>query len=233
MVPQESKNQRRKGVRKLTVALQDEGSMVHAPPSSPRPPSLMGHQGSKHRQWPEIQQVPLAVGENQNKVNSENSSFPSYYVDVVSLPSYHSHVVCLPSCNEHVLKVQRLTEQAIIPMSAHEDDARYDLYAATPVSIPPWSKALIPTDLAIQGPPGTYGRIADRSGLALKHSPHVLGGVVDRSYCGNVKVILYNGSSMLYEVQQGAKISQFEGASSVVCAKCNFLGVRPYWRPIF
>ena len=209
MVPQESKNRRRKGVRKLTVALQGEGSMVHTPPSSPRPPSPMGHQESIHRQWPQIQQVPLAVGENQNKVNSENSSLPSCHADVVSFPSYHSHVVCVASCNEHVLKVQRLTEQAIIPTSAHEDDAGYELYASAPVSIPPWSKALIPTDLAIQGPPGTYARIADRSRLALKHSLHVLGGVVDRSYRGNVKVILYHGSSMPYEVQHGDKISQF------------------------
>ena len=43
----------------------------------------------------------------------------------------------------------------------------------------------------------------------MKHSLHVLGGVVDRSYRGNVKVILYNGSSIPYEVQQGDKISQF------------------------
>ena len=209
MVPQESKNQRRKGVRKLTVALQGEGPMVHTHPSSPRPPSPMGHQGSIHRQWPGIQQGSLAVDENQNKVNSENSSLPSCLADVVSFPSHHSHVVSLHSCNEHVLKVQRLTEQAITPTSAHEDDAGYDLYASAPFSIPPWSKALIPTDLAIQGPPGTYDVIADRSGLALKRSQYVLGGVVHRSYRGNVKVILYNGSSMPYEVQQGDKISPF------------------------
>ena len=89
-------------------------------------------------------------------------------------------------------------------MSAHEDDAGYDLYASAPVSIPPWSKALIPTQLAIQGPPGTYATIADRSGLALKYSLPI-----DGSYCGNVEVIPYNGSSMLYEVQQGDKVSPF------------------------
>ena len=153
-----------------------------------------------------IQHVPLAAGQNQNKVNSASSSLPSCHTDVLSFPSYHSHVVSLPSCNENVLKVQRLTEQAIIPTSAHEDDAGYDLYASAP---PPWSKALIPTDLATQGPPGTYARIAGRSGLALKHSLHVLGGVVDGSYRGNVKVILYHRSSMPYEVQQGDKVSSF------------------------
>ena len=209
MVPQESINQRRKGPRKLTLALHGESSMVHTPPSSPRPPSPMGHQGSIQRQWPESQQVPLAVSENQNKVNPGNSSPLSCHADVVSFPSYHSHVVSLLSCNEQVLKVQRLTEQAIIRTSAHEDDAGYDLYASAPVSIPPWSKGLVPTDLAIQGPLCTYARIADRSGLALKHSLHVLGGVVDRSYLGNVKLILYNGSSMPYELQQRDKISQF------------------------
>ena len=93
MVPQESINQRRKGVQKLTVALHHERSMVHTPASSPRPPSTMGHQRSIHLQWPETQQVPLAVGENQNDVNSGNSSLPSRHADVVSFPSYHSHVV--------------------------------------------------------------------------------------------------------------------------------------------
>ena len=43
----------------------------------------------------------------------------------------------------------------------------------------------------------------------MKHSLHMLGGVVDRSYRGNVTVILYNWSSMTYEVQQGDKTSQF------------------------
>ena len=30
-------------------------------------------------------------------------------------------------------------------------------------------KALVPTDLSLQLPPGTYGRMAPRSGLAVKH----------------------------------------------------------------
>ena len=166
-------------MRKLTMALQGEGSMFHTLPSSPRPLSPTGHQGSMHRQWPEIQQVPLAVSENQNKVNSVNSSLTSCHAGVVFFPPHHSHAVSLPSCSEHLLKVQRLTEQAIIPTPALEDDTGYDLYASAPVSIHPWSKALIPTDLGIQGPPGTYVRIADRSGLSLKQSLHVLGGVVD------------------------------------------------------
>ena len=187
MVPQESKKQPREGMRwpyKLKIP-----SFTHLPPL---PEHL--HQSARAR--------------NSGR-SSRRFSFPSRHADGVSFPSYHFHVVSLPPCNEDVLNVQRLTEQRIRPTSAHEDDAGLDLYASAPVSNPPWSKALIPTDLAIPGPPGTYARIAVRSGLALKHSLHVLRGVVDRSCRGNVRVTLYNGSSMPYEVQQGDKISQF------------------------
>ena len=83
------------------------------------------------------------------------------------------------------------------------------MYSAADVSILPWSKELIPTDIAIMGPKGTYARIADRSGMALNHSLHVMGGVVDRTYRGNVQVILYNASQTPYHVRVGDKVSQF------------------------
>ena len=83
------------------------------------------------------------------------------------------------------------------------------MYSAADVSILPWSKELVPTDIAIMGLKRTYARIADRSGMALKHSLHVMGGVVDRTYRGNVQVILYNTSHTPYHVSVGDKVSQF------------------------
>ena len=45
--------------------------------------------------------------------------------------------------------------------------------------------------------------------MALKHSLHVKGGVVDRTYRGNVQGILYNASHTPYHVRVGDKVSQF------------------------
>ena len=45
--------------------------------------------------------------------------------------------------------------------------------------------------------------------MALKHSLHVMGGVFDRTYRGNVQVIFYNASQTPYHVRVGDKVSQF------------------------
>ena len=43
-------------------------------------------------------------------------------------------------------------------------------------------------------PPGTYGRNAPRSGLALKHGIDVGAGVIDPDFEGNIGIILFNCS---------------------------------------
>ena len=53
LVPQEVQGRRRKGVQKFAVALHSTEGKVPCPPSSPRPPSPMGHRGSRKREWPE------------------------------------------------------------------------------------------------------------------------------------------------------------------------------------
>lgn len=60
--------------------------------------------------------------------------------------------------------------------------------------IPAMGKGIVPTDLAIACPPGTYARIAPRSGLAVKHFIDTGAGVVDEDYRGALGVILFNHS---------------------------------------
>ena len=60
--------------------------------------------------------------------------------------------------------------------------------------IPAMGKGIVATDLAIACPPGTYARIAPRSGLAVKHFIDTGAGVVDEDYRGAVGVILFNHS---------------------------------------
>ncbi|XP_047967302.1 deoxyuridine 5'-triphosphate nucleotidohydrolase [Salvia hispanica] len=106
------------------------------------------------------------------------------------------------------LRVKRLSEKAILPSRGSPLSAGYDLSSAVETKVPARGKALVPTDLSIAVPEGTYARIAPRSGLAWKHSIDVGAGVVDADYRGPVGVILFNHSDVDFEVKAGDRIAQ-------------------------
>jgi dUTP pyrophosphatase len=64
-------------------------------------------------------------------------------------------------------------------------------------------------DLGITIPDNYYGRIASRSGLAVKHHIEVGAGVIDQGYRGEIMVLLRNFSDIPYEYKKGDKIAQF------------------------
>jgi len=84
----------------------------------------------------------------------------------------------MASENAAVLLFVKLIENALPPTRESSRAAGLDLRSAHDVVIPASGNGLVKTDLAIQLPPGCYGRIAPRSGLALHHHLDV-GGVVD------------------------------------------------------
>jgi len=57
-------------------------------------------------------------------------------------------------------------------------------------------------------PPGTYGRIAPRSSLALKHHIYISAGVIDRDYTGPVGILMVNHGSQDFKVNLGDRIAQ-------------------------
>ena len=90
------------------------------------------------------------------------------------------------------LRVKRLISEARIPTKGSKKAAGHDLYAQEGTIIPAKGHGIIGTGIAIGLPPNTYGRIAPRSGLALKHSLADNAGVIDADYTGEIKVILDN-----------------------------------------
>lgn len=52
--------------------------------------------------------------------------------------------------------------------------------------VPARGKAIVKTGLSIACPPGTYARVAPRSGLAVKNFIDTGAGVVDEDYRGEV-----------------------------------------------
>ena len=102
----------------------------------------------------------------------------------------------------------KLTRNAMSPTKGSYHSAGHDLYSAYDCIIAPGDKGIIPTDIAIELPRGCYGRIAPRSGLAIHHSLHTLGGVVDRDFRGTITVILINFGNRVYYVKKGDRVAQ-------------------------
>ncbi|XP_055814953.1 deoxyuridine 5'-triphosphate nucleotidohydrolase-like [Solanum dulcamara] len=105
-------------------------------------------------------------------------------------------------------RVKKLSDNAVLPSRGSPLSAGYDLSSATETKVPARGKALVPTDLSIAVPEGTYARIAPRSGLTWKHSIDVGAGVIDADYRGPVGVILFNHSDVDFKVKIGDRIAQ-------------------------
>lgn len=108
-----------------------------------------------------------------------------------------------------MIKVKKIHELAITPKRNNPSDAGADLYAVEQIEIPPLSRKMVSTGICVEIPEGFYGRIAPRSGLAVKNGIDVLAGVCDSSYRGEIKVVLYNtDTEKTFEVTYGDKIAQ-------------------------
>jgi len=109
---------------------------------------------------------------------------------------------------EYKFRVKFLSANAQMPIRGSKQAAGFDLFAAKDMIVPARGKALIPTDLSIAVPKGTYGRIAPRSSLAWKNHIDVGAGVVDRDYRGPVGVVLFNHGPEDFAVKWGDRIAQ-------------------------
>lgn len=108
-----------------------------------------------------------------------------------------------------VLRFAKLTEHAFEPIRGSVRAAGVDLRSAYDIIVPAHGKAIVKTDLQVQVPEGSYGRVAPRSGLAVKNFIDVGAGVVDEDYRGNLGVVLFNHADVDFEVKRGDRIAQF------------------------
>jgi dUTP pyrophosphatase len=115
------------------------------------------------------------------------------------------------------VKVRRLPAARDLPLPAPASpgSAGHDLRAALPedveeIVLPPGGRALIPTGLVLEIPPGWEGQVRPRSGLALRHGIGVLNspGTIDSDYRGEVGVILINLGESPFPIRRGDRIAQ-------------------------
>lgn len=128
---------------------------------------------------------------------------------------------------QYSIPCRLLDSRATLPTRRSEGAAGYDIHALLPrdqesLTIAPMARAMIPTGLSMSIFYGYYGRIAPRSGLAVRYGIDVLGGVIDSDYTGEIKVILINLGSEPFVVRTGDRIAQLIIES---CADKRFIAV--------
>lgn len=112
------------------------------------------------------------------------------------------------------IRIKRLSEDALIPVRATDGAACFDLYVPRATAIHK-GRNIIPLDIAIELPHGTYAEIRPRSGFSAKgmedetgcrRDADVLHGCVDEDFRGNVGVIVR--SEDYFVIAKGTRVAQ-------------------------
>jgi dUTP pyrophosphatase len=107
--------------------------------------------------------------------------------------------------------VRRLRAEAQLPEQAYDGDAGLDLVACEGAVLEPGERAVVPTGLAVEIPPGYAGFVQPRSGLAARHGIGVVNspGLIDSGYRGEIRVVLINTDlKERFVVEEGMRIAQ-------------------------
>ena len=113
-----------------------------------------------------------------------------------------------PEASSDKVVFKKLASKAIEPKRATSGSASYDLYAAEPTTLGPGEIKMIKTDIAIECPHNSYGRIAPKSGITVKRHLDIRAGVIDSDYRGNVIVTMHNIGTAQQNVNEGDQIAQ-------------------------
>ena len=106
------------------------------------------------------------------------------------------------------LGVKKLGYDSILPTRGSDGAVGYDLYSNCDGVIAKGKRGLISTGIAVSLPTGVYGRVAPRSGLAVKHGIQIGAGVTDPDYTGEISVVIFNMGDSDFEVKKGDRIAQ-------------------------
>ena len=118
--------------------------------------------------------------------------------------------------DKNIIYFEKLHSDAIIPTKGTTNSVGLDIYAIDKAIILPFGRTLISTGIKVKLPHGTYGRISPRSGLSWKYGIHLMAGVVDPDYTGELKVLLCNISTEIVYIKKHDRIAQ------LICEKAVF-----------
>ena len=115
-----------------------------------------------------------------------------------------------------LLKVKKLSSEARLPEKNNDSDSGYDFFVLkdggwggpSSYTLKTGERKLFSTGIALELPDGYGMLLKDRSGLSVKEGLHVLAGVIDNGYRGEVKICLTNISNIAVRISDGQKIAQ-------------------------
>lgn len=110
---------------------------------------------------------------------------------------------------QQLLRVVLDDALAKAPARGSQQAAGYDLSACEAAVVAGGGgRAVVRTGLRVAVPAGCYGRVAPRSGLAVREGIDVGAGVIDPDYRGQLAVVLFNFSDRPFHVKPGDRIAQ-------------------------
>lgn len=99
-----------------------------------------------------------------------------------------------------------------VPSYATPSAAGADLKAdiASPISLEPGDRCLVPTGISVAIPTGWEGQLRPRSGLSINKGVTLLNspGTIDSDYRGELKIILINLGRKAIVVEPGERVAQ-------------------------
>ena len=112
--------------------------------------------------------------------------------------------------------IELITTTAKLPKRGTSGSIGYDVSnPGQAFTLSPGQTKVVPLDLAITPPAGSYTRIAPRSGMTVKQNITVMAGVIDPDFTGNIGAVLHNFGQKSQTIKSGQKIAQliFENIS--------------------
>ncbi len=105
------------------------------------------------------------------------------------------------------LKIQRIHEDAKLPLYQHKGDAGLDIFSSVDCVLEAGEVKPVPTGIKMAVPGGYVGLVWDKSGISLR-GVHRLAGVIDSGYRGEVRVVMVNLGNEAFVIEKGMKIAQ-------------------------
>ncbi|KAI6204987.1 hypothetical protein M3Y94_00740800 [Aphelenchoides besseyi] len=121
---------------------------------------------------------------------------------------FQRRIMTQNGATKYELRFSRVHEDAKQPIYSSANAAGMDLHSCEDAMVPAKGKMLVGTGLKLAIPHGYYGRVAPRSGLAVKNFIDVGAGVIDEDYRGELKILLFNFGENDFYVKKGERVAQ-------------------------